>query len=60
MDLLKKMAMPKASPPQKLMTASVQCMMPNDVLILLLLCISNHNQDKEHAYTTYEMDRPLL
>jgi hypothetical protein len=56
MDLL--MVMPKASPPQKLMTACAQCMMPSDVLILFMLCISNHNRDKERAYATYEMDRP--
>jgi hypothetical protein len=34
--------------------------MSNDVLILLLLCMSNHNQDKECAYAIYEMDKPLL
>jgi hypothetical protein len=30
------------------MTAYVWCMMSGDVLNLLLLCISNHNQDKGH------------
>ncbi len=48
--------MPKALTPQKLMTAYVWCMMSGDVLNLFLLCINNHNQDKEHADAAYGMD----
>ncbi len=39
----KKMEMSKALTPQKLMTTYVRCIMSNDVLNLLLLCISDHN-----------------
>jgi hypothetical protein len=52
--------MPKALTPQKLMIAYVRCMMSNDVLNLFLLCINNHNQDKEHVNVANEMGRPLV
>jgi hypothetical protein len=55
-----KMIMLKALIAQKLMTTCVQCMMPIDVLNLLLLCINDHNQNKEHTNVAYEMDRSLL
>jgi hypothetical protein len=45
----------KASAPQKLMTTYVSCMMSGDMLNLLLFRIIDHNQDKEHTYTTYGM-----
>jgi hypothetical protein len=54
-----KMIMSKALTPWKLMTTCVQCMMPIDVLNLLLLRINNHNQNKEHTNVAYEMDRLL-
>jgi hypothetical protein len=31
-----------------------------DVLNLLLLRVSDHNQDKEHVNSTYGMDRSLV
>jgi hypothetical protein len=34
--------------------------MSSDVLNLLLLCINNHTQDKEHVDTTNGMDGPLV
>jgi hypothetical protein len=52
--------MSKALATQKLMIVYVRCMMFNDVLNLLLLCISDHNQDKEHIDTTYGMDGHLV
>jgi hypothetical protein len=52
-----KMIMFKALTPQKLMTTCVQCMMPSDVLNLLLLHINNHNQNNEHMNIAYGMDR---
>jgi hypothetical protein len=52
--------MPKALTPRKLMIVYVQCMMSNDVLNLFLLCINNHNQDKEHVNVANEMGRPLV
>lgn len=55
-----KKVMPKASAPQKLMTTCVQCMMDGDVLNLLLLCVSDHNQGKEHVDATCGMDRLLV
>jgi len=42
------------------MTIRVWCMMFRDMLILLLLFISDHNQDKEHTKKTYGMDKPLI
>jgi hypothetical protein len=30
------------------------------MLILLLLCKSDHNQDKEHTNIVYGMDKPLM
>jgi hypothetical protein len=42
------------------MTICVWCMMLRDMLILLLLCISDHNQDKEHTKIVYGMDKPLI
>ncbi len=56
----KKMVMPKASAPQKLMTAYVRCMMFRDVLNLFLLCINDHNWNKEHMDVAYGMDGPLM
>jgi len=32
----------------------------SDVLNLLLLCICDHNQDKEHTNVAYGMDRHLV
>ncbi len=55
-----KFVMSKALATQKLMIVYVRCMMFNDVLNLLLLCISDHNQDKEHIDTTYGMDGHLV
>ncbi len=55
-----KMIMPKALTPQKLMTTCVQCMMFGDMLNLLLLHVSDHNQDKEHVDVTYGMDRRIV
>jgi hypothetical protein len=54
------MVMPKASAPQKLMTAYVRCMMFRDVLNLFLLCINDHNWNKEHMDVAYGMDGPLM
>ncbi len=54
----KKMIMPKASAPRKLMITCVQCMMLGDVLNLLLVRVSDHNQDKEHVDATCGMDSP--
>jgi hypothetical protein len=54
------MIMPKALTPQKLMTTCVQCMMFGDMLNLLLLHVSDHNQDKEHVDVTYGMDRRIV
>jgi hypothetical protein len=34
--------------------------MPNDLLIMFLLRINNHNHDKEHTNNAYGMDRPLV
>jgi hypothetical protein len=31
-----------------------------DMLNLFLLCLSDHNQDKEHVDVAYGMDRPLV
>jgi len=42
------------------MIAYVQCMMPSDVLMLLLLHISDRNKNKEHADVVYGMDRFLI
>jgi hypothetical protein len=55
-----KIVMSKTLTPQKLMIVYVQCSMSGDVLNLFLLCISNHNQDKEHADVVDEMGRPLM
>ncbi len=44
-----KMVMPKASASQKLMITCVWCLMSSDMLNLLLLHVSDHNQDKEHV-----------
>jgi hypothetical protein len=52
------MIMPKASAPRKLMITCVQCMMLGDVLNLLLVRVSDHNQDKEHVDATCGMDSP--
>jgi hypothetical protein len=49
----------EALAPWKLMTTYVWCMMHSDGLNLLL-CVSDHNQDKEHVDVTYGMDRPLV
>jgi hypothetical protein len=35
-------------------------MMSNDALNLLLLCISDHNWDKEHVNIADGMDEPLV
>jgi hypothetical protein len=42
------------------MIACVQCMMSGDMINLLLLCISDHNQDKEHADVAFRMDGHLV
>jgi hypothetical protein len=42
------------------MTICVRCMMHGDMLNLLLLHVSDHNQNKEHVDVTYGMDRPLM
>jgi hypothetical protein len=55
-----KTVLPKALTLPKLMTTCVWCMMFDDVLILLLLCINNHNWDKEHARNVDGMDEPLV
>ncbi len=56
-----KTVMLKALTPQKLMIACVQCMMFGDVLnLLLLLCISDHNWDKEHVDIVNGIDEPLV
>ncbi len=55
-----KMVISKALTFRKLMITYVWCMMSGDVLNLLLLCISNHTQDKEHTNITNGMDGPLL
>ncbi len=52
--------MSKALTPRKLMIACVQCMMFGDMLNMLLLCISNHNQDKEREDDVNGMDGPLV
>ncbi len=52
--------MSKTLAPQKLMIVFVQCTMFGDVLNLVLLCISNHNQDKEHANVIDGMIKPLV
>jgi hypothetical protein len=38
----------------------MHCMMFNDMLNLLLLHLSDHNQDKEHANIAYGMDGHLV
>jgi hypothetical protein len=55
-----KMVMPKALTSQKLMIACLWSIMSGDMLNLLLLCISNHNQDKEHMDDAYGMDGHLV
>jgi len=55
-----KMVMSKALTLWKLMIAYVWCMMFSDVLNLLLLRISDHNRDKEHADVADRMDGPLM
>ncbi len=44
-----KTIMSKAWTTRKLMTTCVQCMVIGNMLNLLLLCIINHNWDKEHV-----------
>jgi len=51
-----KTVMSKALAPRKLMIACVWCMMFSDMLNLLLLCINDHNQDKEHTNAVFGMD----
>jgi len=55
-----KIVMPKISTPQRLMIAYVRCMMSGVMLNLLLLHLSDHNQDKEHVNDAYGMDRHLV
>ncbi len=55
-----KTVMPKALAPRKLMITCVRCMMFGDMLNLLLLRISDHNQDKEHVDVVDGMDGPLV
>jgi hypothetical protein len=55
-----KIVMPKASTPWKLMIACVWCIMYGDKLNLLLLHLSDQNQDKEHVDTTNGIDGPLV
>ncbi len=55
-----KTIMLKASILQKIMITCVWCMMSNDVLNMFLLCINNHNQEKEHVDAANGMGRPLM
>lgn len=55
-----KMVMLKPLTLRKLMIAYVRCMMFSDVINLLLLRISDHIQDKEHADAVDGMDGPLM
>ncbi len=55
-----KTIMPKALAPWKLMIACVRCMMFGDMLNFLLLCINDHNWDKEHTDAANGMDGPLV
>jgi hypothetical protein len=55
-----KIVMSKALAFRKLMIAFVWCMMFSDVLNLLLLCINDHNQDKEHTDAAFGMDGHLV
>ncbi len=55
-----KIVTPKASAPWKLMITCVWCIMSGDKLNLLLLHLSDQNQNKEHVDTTNGIDGPLV
>jgi hypothetical protein len=50
----------KASTPWKLMNAYVWCMIFGDMLNLLMLRISDHNQNQKHMDVIDGMDGPLV
>jgi hypothetical protein len=55
-----KMVMQNALAPQKLMIAYVRCKMSGDVLHLLLLCINDHNWNKENMDVVNGINGPLM